>query len=82
MSQQGKGLKQRYYRNIYILRPCGKGSFQVTSNLNKSQEGKEFKQRYYRNLKILSFCRPVLLSGIVQTEDVAAGEIVHTKPII
>jgi len=37
-----------------------------------------FKQRYYRNLKILKLCTPVLLSGNVQSEHVAAGEYVQT----
>jgi len=43
-----------------------------------SQQGKGFIQRYYRNLKNLSFCRPVLLSGIFQSEHVAAGERFQT----
>jgi len=43
-----------------------------------SQQGKVFKQRYYRNINNLSLCRPELLSGNVQTEHVAAGEIFHT----
>jgi len=37
-----------------------------------------FKQRYYRNLNTLILCRPVLLSGILQSEHVAAGEIFQT----
>ena len=49
--------------------------FQVTSNLNMSQQGKGFKQRYYRKLKTLNLCRPVLLSGNVQSEHVAAGKV-------
>jgi len=40
-----------------------------------SQQWKGFKQRYYRYLNILSLCRPVLLSGNVQSEHVAAGEV-------
>jgi len=43
-----------------------------------SQQGKGSKKRYYRNLNILSLCRPVLLSGNVQSEHVATGEIVQT----
>jgi len=39
-----------------------------------SQQWKGFKQRYYRNLNNLSLFRPVLLSGNVQSEHVAAGE--------
>jgi len=42
------------------------------SNLNMLQEGKEYKQRHYRNTNILRLCRPVLLSGNVQSEHVAA----------
>jgi len=37
-----------------------------------------FKQRYYRNLNKLRFCRPLLLSGNVESENVAAGEMVQT----
>jgi len=43
-----------------------------------SQQGKDYKQRYYRNINTLSLCRPVLLSGYVKSEHVAAGEIVQT----
>jgi len=46
--------------------------------MNMSQQGKEFKQRYYRNLNTLRLCRPVLLSGNLQTDHVAAGEMVQT----
>jgi len=42
-----------------------------------SQQGKNFKQRYYRNINTLSLCRPVLLSGNVQSEQVAVEESVH-----
>jgi len=38
-----------------------------------------FKQRYYRNINILRLSRPVLLSGNLQSEHVAAGESVQTK---
>ena len=34
-----------------------------------------FKQRYYRNINALSFCRPVFLSGNVQSEHFAVGEV-------
>jgi len=44
------------------------------SSLNMSQQGKWFKQRYYRNINSSSICRPVLLSGNLQSEKVAAGE--------
>jgi len=43
-----------------------------------SQQWKWFKQRYYRNINPWSICRPVLLSGNVQYEYVAACEIVQT----
>jgi len=42
-----------------------------------SQQGKAFKQRYYLNLNTLSLCRPVLHSGNVQSEHVAAGKSVQ-----
>ena len=41
-----------------------------------------FKQRYYRKFNNLSLCRPLLLSGNVQSELVAAGEIFQSKHII
>ena len=44
-----------------------------------SQQRKVFKQRYYRKVNILSYRRPVLLSGNIQSEHVAAGEIDQTK---
>jgi len=40
-----------------------------------SQQGKRFKQRYYRNINTLILSRPVSLSGNVQSQHVAAGEI-------
>jgi len=43
-----------------------------------SKQSKGFKQRHYRNLKNLCLCRPVLLSGNVQTEHAAEGESVQT----
>jgi len=43
-----------------------------------SQKLKELKQRYYRKFNTLSLYRPVLLSGNVQSEQVAAGESVQT----
>jgi len=43
--------------------------------LNMSQPGKVFIQRYYWNINSLSFRSPVLLSGIVQSEHAAAGEM-------
>jgi len=43
-----------------------------------SQQWKLFKPRYYQNLNNLSLCRPVLLSGNVQFEHVAAVERIQT----
>jgi len=37
-----------------------------------------FKEQYYRNCNNLSICSPVLLSGKVQSEHVAAVENVQT----
>jgi len=42
------------------------------------QQVNMIKQRYYRNINNLRICRPVLLSGNVQSEHVAAGEKVET----
>ena len=39
-----------------------------------SQQVKLFKQRYYRNINTLWLCRPVLLPGNFQSENVTAGE--------
>ena len=52
----------------------GQCYIQVTSYLNMSQLGKFSNNDSIVNLKILKFCRPVLLSGKVQSEHVAAGE--------
>jgi len=38
-----------------------------------SQKWKVLKQRYYRNFNTLSLCRPVPVSGNVQSEHVAVG---------
>ena len=65
-------LKQTFYAFV------GQCYFHVTSNLNMSQQGKVFKERYYWNLKTLSRCRPVLISGNVEPEHVAAGEMFQT----
>jgi len=46
---------------------------QVTSNLNRSHQIEGFKKRYNRKLIVLFLCRPVLLSGNVQSEQVAAA---------
>jgi len=47
-----------------------------------SHQWKLFKQRYYRNLNILILCRPVLLSGNVQSEHDATGEIEENDIIV
>ena len=56
----------------------GHSYFHVTSNLNMSRKRKVLKKRYYCNINNLSPCRPVLLSGNVQSEHVAAEEAVQT----
>jgi len=38
-----------------------------------------FKQRYYRNINTLNIFRLVLLSGNVQSEYVAAGEVLKQR---
>jgi hypothetical protein len=60
--------------NSYV----GQSYFQVTSNLNRSQQLEDFKHRYIRKLSNLFLCRPVLLSGNVQSEHVAAAASVQT----
>jgi len=40
-----------------------------------SKQWKLFQQRYYRKINNLSICRLALLSGIVQSEHVTAGEV-------
>jgi len=52
------------------------------TNLNMSQQWKGYKQRYYRNLNNLNLCMPVLLSGNIQSEHVAAVESVQTKILL
>jgi len=42
-----------------------------------SQQRKLFKERDYRNVNTLSICRPVLLSGNVQSEHVEAVRMVQ-----
>ena len=44
-----------------------------------SLKGNIFNQGYYGNINTLSVCRPVLLSGDVQSEHVAAGEMVQKR---
>ena len=40
-----------------------------------SPQGKRCKQRFFGTLKNLSLCMPVLLSGNIQSEHVAAGKV-------
>jgi len=47
-----------------------------------SQHSNGFKKRYYRYINILSLCRPVLLSGNVQSEHVAEVERVQTTILL
>jgi len=44
-----------------------------------SQRGKYFIKRYYWKIDLLSLCRPVLFSGIVQSEHVAAGKVLKQR---
>jgi len=39
---------------------------------------REMDQKYYRNINNLSLCRPMLPSGNVQSEYVAAGERIQS----
>jgi len=73
----GEVFKQRYYGNINNLSFVGQWYFQVIPNLNMSQQWKVSKQRYYRTLNTLGLCRPLLLSGYVQSEHVAAVESIQ-----
>jgi len=47
-----------------------------------SQQGKDFKQRFDRNIHTLNHSRPVLLSGNIETEHVAAAEIIQTTMLL
>ena len=49
----------------------------VTSKLNRSQQLEESKLQYNRKLSSLFLCRPVLLSGNVESEKVAAAGTVQ-----
>jgi len=75
MSQQGKFFKNDIIGTLTLKASVGQSYSHVTSNLNMSQKGKVLKKRYYRNISTLSPCRPVLLSGNVQSEHVAAGTV-------
>jgi len=78
MSQQGKCSNNITIGNLTHSVSVGQCYFQVKSNLNMSQQGKFFKQRYYRNINTLNLCKPVLLSGNVKSEYLAAEERVQT----
>ena len=44
--------------------------------------GEVFKQQYYRNINNLRLCKPLLLSGNVQSENIAAEESVQTTILL
>ena len=77
MSQQWKGFKQRYYRNINSLRLCRPVLLSGSVQSEHVAAGKVFKPQYYGYINTLSICRPVLLSDNFQTEHVAAGKFSH-----
>ena len=79
MSQQGKGYKQRYYRNIYTLNRCTPVLISVIVQFEHIAAGECFQTTILYDFFTLSLCRPVLLSGNVQSELAAAGESFKTK---
>jgi len=79
MSQQCKGLKQRYYRNTKTLSLCRPVLLSGNVQSDYVATGKVLKQRYYRNFNILSLFWLVSLSGNVQSEQIAAVESVQTR---
>jgi len=79
MSQQCKGLKQRYYRNTNTLSLCRPVLLSGNVQSDYVATGKVLKQRYYRNFNILSLFWLVSLSGNVQSEQIAAVESVQTR---
>ena len=78
MSQQGKGYKQRYYRNIYTLNRCTPVLISVIVQFEHIAAGECFQTTILYDFFTLSLCRPVLLSGNFLSEHVAAGEIFQT----
>ena len=78
MSQQCKGLKQRYYRNTNTLSLCRPVLLSGNVQSDYVATGKVLKQRYYQSINNLIPCGPVLLSSNVQSVHVAAGEMVQT----
>ena len=81
MSQQWKGIKQRYYRKLNTLSFCRPVLLSGNFQSEYVAAGEIFTQRYYRNVYALSPCGPVLLSGKVQSEHVATGERVQTRTL-
>jgi len=78
MSQQWKGTNNDIIGTLTLKSSVGQCYFQVTSNPNMSQQGKLFKQGYYRKLNNLSLPGSALLSGNIQSENFAVGEIIQT----
>jgi len=78
MSQQWKGFKQRYYRNLNNESLCRAGLLSGNDQSEHVATVEMVQQRYYWNINSLSICSPVLLSGNVQSENVAAGQILQT----
>jgi len=71
-------LITKYILKLAGILSVGQFHLQVTSNLNMSQQVKGLKQRYYRNINTFSLCRPVLLSGNLQSEHVETARSVQT----
>jgi len=74
---RGNGSNKDIIGKLTLEDSVGQSYFQVTPNVIMSLQGKGFKQRYNRNINNLSLCSPVLLSGNVQSEHVAAVESVQ-----
>jgi len=67
----GRAQKKDIIGNFALYSYVGQCYSLVTSNLNRPQQLEVFKQRYNRKLSTLFLCRPVLLSGNFQSEQVA-----------
>jgi len=78
MSQQCKGLKQRYYRNTNTLSLCRPVILSGNFQSEHVAAGKVFKRRYYRNFNNLNPFWLLSLSGNVQSEQIAAMERFET----
>jgi len=72
-SQQLEGSNNDIIGSLALYSSVGQCYSQVTCNVNRSQQVEVFKQRYNRKLSALFLCRPVLLSGNVQSEQFAAA---------